>query len=76
MPLEMRATGQSVWTIITCGIAPVIGSLLAGGLADWMGIREMFLVVCMMMAVLSAVFALLFIRQARIDRTEGWEMQF
>ena len=75
VPVEMRATGQSVWTIITCGIAPVIGSLLAGVLSDAIGMRQMYGVICAMMAVLSICFALLFIRQVRFDRNEGWEMQ-
>ena len=75
VPVEMRATGQSVWTIITCGIAPVIGSLLAGVLSDAVGMRQMYGVICAMMAVLSICFALLFIRQIRFDRNEGWEMQ-
>ena len=75
MPLEMRATGQSFWTIVTCGIAPVIGSLAAGALADMFDIRVMFTIVCCMMAVLSVVFVLLFLRQNRIDKKEGWSMQ-
>ena len=75
MPLEMRATGQSVWTIITCGIAPVIGSLAAGWLADSIGIRSMFLTICFMMIGLSVLFFFLFFRQMRIDKREGWEMQ-
>ncbi len=74
MPLSMRATGQSFWTIITSGIAPVIGSLTAGWFADWIGIRGMFLIVCITMTILSVVFAFLFFRQIKIDRNEGWEM--
>lgn len=75
VPEEMRATGQSVWTIVTCGIAPVIGSLAAGWLADAVGMREMYGVICAMMAVLSVAFALLFLWQARTDRREGWRME-
>lgn len=76
VPEEMRATGQSVWTIITCGIAPVIGSLAAGGLSDLIGMREMYVVICVTMALLSITFAVLFIRQVRVDRRENWEMSY
>ena len=75
VPPEMRATGQSVWTIVTCGIAPVIGSLAAGWISDWIGIRAMLLVVMGMIAVFTAFFAVLFLLRARADRREGWKME-
>ncbi len=56
----MRATGQSVWTIITCGIAPVIGSLGAGVLSDAFGMRQMFGVICAILIAMTLLFAVLF----------------
>lgn len=70
VPEEMRATGQSVWTIITCGVAPVIGSLGAGALADAIGMRQMFGVICAMLTVITVLFAFLFFRQYRVDQRE------
>ena len=75
VPPEMRATGQSLWTIVTCGIAPVIGSLAAGWLSDWIDIRYMFLVVLFMVAFFAVLFVVLFLFQARTDRKEGWRME-
>lgn len=75
VPPEMRATGQSVWTIVTCGIAPVIGSLAAGWLSDWIEIRYMFLVVTVMLAFFTVLFAVLFFFRQRADRREGWRME-
>ena len=75
VPPEMRATGQSVWTIVTCGIAPVIGSLAAGWLSDWIEIRYMFLVVTVMLAFFAVLFAVLFFFRQRADRREGWRME-
>lgn len=68
VPEEMRATGQSIWTIITCGIAPVIGSLTSGFLSDLFGIRQTFGVIMGMLIIMSVVFAFLFLRQSRKDK--------
>ena len=70
VPEEMRATGQSVWTIITCGIAPVIGSLGAGVLSDAFGMRQMFGVICAILIAMTLLFAVLFFRQYRLDQRE------
>ncbi len=76
VPEEMRATGQSMWMIATNGFAPVMGALIAGGIAETYSIHTLYILGCVLMAVLCVVFAILFILQNRRDKAEGWKMQY
>ncbi|MBQ3864267.1 MAG: MFS transporter [Clostridia bacterium] len=41
---ELKATGQSVWVLTAFGISQILGNLLAGVLADFLSMRQIFLV--------------------------------
>ena len=68
VPDELKASGQSAWTIVAFGIAPAVGNILAGVLADvFGGLKSLFLFTGLLCLAISVVFFFLFHRQRRID---------
>jgi len=63
---EMRATGQAACGIMTGGVAPMIGSMLAGMIAGSSGIRNVFGVMAVMLLVVVVVFYFLFKRERAV----------
>lgn len=75
---ELRATGQAACGIMTGGIAPMVGAALAGFVAGSFGIRNVFGVMAVMLAVVTVVFYFLFRNEqayfrGRTDLADGME---
>lgn len=68
---ENRATGQSLWVLTAFGISQITGNLLAGVLADFMSLRQIFLVGSIGFLVLFAALGPILIRQGKLDQKEG-----
>jgi len=68
---ENRATGQSLWVLTAFGVSQILGNLLAGVLADFMELRQIFLVASLGFVVLFVVLGPLFLRQGKRDAEEG-----
>lgn len=64
---ELQASAQSIYQIITFGIARIAASLLGGVIADAAGIPRMYAVCGILMAVTFAVFFVPMRRQARME---------
>lgn len=62
VPLELKATGQALFTLIGLTASRALGSLLGGAVAGALGIRAVFLVGCLMVTAAGIVF-LLFMRK-------------
>ena len=67
---ELRATGQSLWVLTAFGVSQILGNLLAGVLADFMPLRDIFLVASIGFVVLFCVLGPLLLRQGRLDKRE------
>ena len=65
---DLLASVQSVYTVITFGIARIAASLIGGAVADAAGIPFMYGLCAGIMAVTAAVFFIPMRRQARADR--------
>jgi MFS family permease len=75
VPMEMRATGQSLWCIMTLGLGPILGALISGLVVRNFGLRNLFLAVAILEVLVVAVFAVLFRKQRRIDIAEGFKTE-
>lgn len=60
IPQEHLAEAQGVWTIVSFGISPFLGSFLGGQLAALFGLRQLFLMIAILLAALSAATPFLF----------------
>lgn len=55
VPEESLATAQGIWTVTASGIAPFVVSLLGGNLVEQIGLKNLFGVNAVMLALLVAV---------------------
>ena len=54
IPQEHLAEAQGVWTIVSFGISPFLGSFLGGQLVALFALRQLFLMIAILLAALSA----------------------
>ncbi|WP_084822329.1 MFS transporter [Bacillus sp. SA1-12] len=62
VPRELKASGQTMYGLISLGIARITGSILGGMTAESVGMREVFLYSSILMFLTLIVFAFIFMR--------------
>lgn len=68
IPSVLKASGQAVNWIISLGLSRISGSILGGFLVDKYGIRQVFLLNFMFVALLIAIFVTILILQKKYRR--------
>jgi PPP family 3-phenylpropionic acid transporter len=63
VPAELRASGQAVNWLISMGLSRIIGSILGGLLVDRYGIRQVFMLNSVLVALFVVLFGLMLIFQ-------------
>lgn len=61
VPAELKATGQSLWLMVTLGISPAIGNILGGAISEAIGsLAQTFLVYTIFLGLAVLLFTFLF----------------
>jgi MFS family permease len=63
VPMELQATGQAAWYMMSFGLGPMAGAALGGAVAGSLGVRTLFLVAALMLFAVTFVYSFLFHRQ-------------
>lgn len=53
VPENALTRAQGIWTVVSCGIAPFVGSYLGGLIAEYLDTRTLFLLIALLLAALS-----------------------
>jgi len=70
VPAPIRATSQSLWSLMASGVGAILGSLISGVVVKLVGIHNLFLVIASAMFIVFIVFLVLFKRQRMVDLKE------
>ena len=71
VPPEYSATGQSLWVLTAFGISQILSNLLAGILAEYMPLRQIFLVAGIGFVALFLVLGPMLLKQAKKNAGKG-----
>ncbi|MDR0469775.1 MAG: MFS transporter, partial [Peptococcaceae bacterium] len=67
VPMELQATGQAAWYMMSFGLGPMAGAAIGGAVAGSLGVRKLFLVAAIMLFVVATVYSFLFRQQYKND---------
>ncbi len=63
VPIELKASGQTMYGLISLGVARIVGSIVGGVASEYFGLRDVFLYSAIVAFVTFIVFAIVFLRE-------------
>ncbi len=66
VPMELKASGQMLFTLAAMTLPRSLGSLIGGALRNWVDLSSVFLLACLFVAAVSAVFCVIIRRDKEL----------